>query len=92
MKSNIKFEVNKSTSKANFLDVTISKTKNHLQTSVYTKSTDAHLYLNSSSCHPRHTIKNLPKGQFIRYRRICSTVPEFLRQSKLLKAFFVKRG
>ena len=91
MASKIEFEVNKSKSGVHFLDVTIEKTdKNTIKTSVYTKPTDAHLYLNASSCHPKHTIRNLPKGQFIRYKRICSDKNDFLRQSAELKQFFLK--
>ena len=93
MASKIEFEVNKSKSGVHFLDVAIEKTdKNTIKTSVYTKPTDAHLYLNASSCHPKHTIRNLPKGQFIRYKRICSDENDFLRQSAELKQFFLKRG
>ena len=92
MSSDIKFEVNKSEDKVNFLDVTVSIGNGLIQISVYTKSTDAHLFLNSTSCHPDHVIRNLPKGQFIRYRRICSNDTIFNQQSRTLKSHFLKRG
>ena len=44
MESNIKFEVN-STSSVNFLDVTVRNNNGNLVTTLYTKPTDAHLYL-----------------------------------------------
>ena len=72
MKSKIKFETNMSTDSVNFLDVKVTITGNTLKTSLYNKPTDAHLYLNAKSCHPQYVIKNIPKGQFIRVRRICS--------------------
>ncbi len=92
MRSNITFEVNKSTSKVNFLDVSIELKNNHLSTTLFSKPTDSHLYLNYSSNHPKHVLKNLPKGQFIRIRRICSETSEYLRNSQVLCEFFIKRG
>ena len=72
MKSKIKFEVNMSCESVNFLDVVVSNQSGRLETSLYTKPTDAHLYLNATSFHPNHVIKNLSKGLLIRIRRICS--------------------
>ena len=93
MKSKIKFETNISKESVNFLDVTISITKNNIiSTSVYHKPTDAHLYLNAQSCHPTHVIRNIPKGQFIRIRRICSDSDEYKKQSKKLITYFINRG
>ena len=92
MKSNINFEVNKSTVRANFLDVSVEIKDNVLNTTLYSKPTDAHLYLNKSSNHPRHVLRNLPKGQFIRIRRICSDSSEYIRNSNTLCKFFIKRG
>ena len=65
---------------------------NIISTSLYLKPTDAHLYLNAKSCHPRHVIKNLPKGQFIRIRRICSDDADFDRYASQTKKYFVQRG
>lgn len=41
--------------------------------SFHTKPTDSHLYLMTSSCHPPHTFRDIPKGLATRVRRICST-------------------
>jgi len=92
MKSKIKFETNISSDKVSFLDVEISIHNGKLKTSLYSKPTDAHLYLNAFSCHPSHTIRNIPKGQFIRIRRICSDTNDFLKHSKHMMDQFVKRG
>ena len=92
MRSNIKFEVNKSTDRVNFLDVSVEIKENVLKTTLFSKPTDAHLYLNKSSNHPRHVLKNLPKGQFIRIRRICSDLSEYIKNSDILCNFFIKRG
>ena len=92
MKSSIKFEVNISPVEVNFLDVRIKLKDGLLSTSLYTKPTDAFLYLNTSSNHPKHVKANIPKGQFIRVRRICSQNDEFLSNCATLSSFFEKRG
>ena len=92
MKSNISFEVNQSTVRTNFLDVSIGIKDNQLATTLYSKPTDAHLYLNKTSNHPRHVTKNLPKGQFIRIRRICSEFSEYIKNSTTLSKYLTKRG
>ena len=92
MKSNIKFEVNISKEKVNFLDVEITLSDQILHSNVYSKPTDAHLYLNAYSCHPAKTIKNIPEGQFIRIRRICSNYNDFMRNANLLISQFCKQG
>ena len=92
MNSRIKFEVNQSTESVNFLDVTVRLIGTTLETTLYSKPTDAHMYLNTSSNHPKHVIKNIPKGQFIRIRRICSNLDEYKRNSAKLSEFLVKRG
>ena len=92
MKSNIKFESNILNESVNFLDVRVSLSNGYIKTSVYSKPTDAHLYLNKKSCHPTHVIKNIPKGQFIRIRRICSDMEDFLFHSDIMKKHFKLRG
>ena len=92
MKSKIKFEVHQSTESVNFLDVKVRLNGTTIETTLYSKPTDAHMYLNTSSNHPKHVIRNIPKGQFIRIRRICSNLDEYKRNSSILSEFLVKRG
>ena len=92
MKSKIKFEIHQSTESVNFLDVNITLTNGRLSTSLYSKPTDSHLYLDNSSCHPEHVIKNIPKGQFLRLRRICSDTTDFIRECNRYIAYFIARG
>ena len=92
MRSQIRFEVNKSSNEVNFLDTKITIENGHLITNLYTKPTDAFLYLNTKSNHPKHIKTNIPKGQFIRVRRICSKHTYFLRNCAILSTFFEKRG
>ena len=92
MKSKIKFETSISKESVNFLDVTVKLSDGEIKTSVYSKPTDAHLYLNSRSCHPNHVVKNIPKGQFIRVRRICSDIADFDSYATTMKSHFMSRG
>ena len=47
--------------------VTISKdVGGSVFTDVYSKPTDTHQYLESSSCHPRHVKQAIPYGQALR--------------------------
>ena len=59
MKSVIKFEISQSTKTVNFLDVCITLNQQTLSTTVFSKPTDAHIYLNPKSCHPEHMIRNI---------------------------------
>ena len=92
MKSKIEFETNFSRESVNFLDVTVDLSDGKIKTSVYSKPTDSHLYLNRKSCHPTQVIKNLPKGQFIRIRRICSEIADFDSHADSMKQKFQLRG
>ena len=92
MKSNIKFTVSQSTEEVNFLDVRIISKNGNITTSVYSKPTDSHLYLNSKSNHPRHIIRNIPKSQFLRLRRICSDTADFMQQCGKYMKYFTQRG
>ena len=92
MKSSIKFETNISPDEVNFLDVRVKLNDGCITTNLYTKPTDAFLYLNTSSNHPKHVKANIPKGQFIRVRRICSQNDDFLINCATLSSFFEKRG
>lgn len=92
MKSKMKFEVSMSQESVNFLDVTVSLRDGKLETSLYSKPTDAHLYLNAKSFHPSHVIKNIAKGLLIRIRRICSRKFDYLEHGRELVGYLIKRG
>ena len=92
MKSCIKYEVHHSTEQVNFLDVTVKLCSGELITTIYSKPTDAHVYLNPTSSHPLHVIKNIPKGQLTRLRRICSDSFDFITQSRRYIQYFVDQG
>ena len=63
-----------------------------LKTTLYSKPTDAHLYLRSDSCHPKSCTKGLVKGELLRARRICTKEVDFMEAASKMKAHFMQRG
>ena len=63
-----------------------------IHTTVYSKPTDSHLYLQADSCHHLPSILGIQKGVALRLRRICSTDEEFNNKSKEYKAYLIGRG
>ena len=60
-----------------FLDLKMSMLGNKVMTAVYSKPTNNHLYLHSTSCHKSFSINDIQKGVALRLRRICSTEEEY---------------
>ena len=88
----IKFTFEISTSVIHFLDIAVHKTiDNRLETDLYCKPTDAHLYLHYSSCHPCNTKHSLPYSLAFRLLRICSTKEFLLKRLSELKDFLLNR-
>lgn len=75
-----------------FLDLKISIENGRLETTVYSKPTDSHLYLHASSCHNKSSIVGIQKGVALRLRRICSRDEEYERKSKEYSKYLVGRG
>ena len=92
MKSSLDYDVFYSQDTVNFLDCTVRIKNGEFETELYTKDTDAHLYLLSSSCRPKDTIKTIPKGQFIRIRRICSSIDLYWKHANKYIDFFTNGG
>ena len=68
----IKFDCKYAYDKINFLDVLIHLNRYGLSTTLYKKPTDRNAYLHYGSYHPENQKKNIPYGQFLRARKICS--------------------
>ena len=91
--TSIKFTEETSKSSVNFLDITVSlNNKQEITTSLYTKPTDSHNYLLYSSEHPRHLLRGIPYSQFLRVRRICSSIVDFRQHALTLASHFIRRG
>ena len=76
----------------NFLDTTVYVQDSKLYTTLYTKPTDSHNYLHYSSMHPRKCKDSIPYSQFLRVRRICSTLEDYDKHAKEFYGFFRTRG
>ena len=76
----------------NFLDVTVKLTDSQITTDLYIKPMDKNTYLPYDSAHPKHCMKGLPYGQFLRIRRICSAPTDFERHSAQKAAQLLKHG
>ena len=89
----IKFTSECSTHQVNFLDTVVTLTgANTLETSLFVKPTDSGGYLHFTSSHPKHCIKGIPYGQFLRIRRICTKEQDFVDHCASKGRQFVKRG
>ena len=91
--STIKFTSETSVSEVHFLDLAISLRGNRtIKTSLFVKPTDSASYLHFDSAHPRHCIRGIPYGQFLRIRRICSDRIDFVQHCVTKGRHFVRRG
>ena len=90
--STIKFEINYSTVKVNFLDTTVYIEDSLIKTTLYTKPTDKKQYLAYSSNHPRHTMKAIPYSQALRYKRIITDNEILKNELDTLLHRFTSRG
>ena len=77
----LKFTMEIGGKKLCFLNVLLSIVENKIETSVYSKPTDSHLYLHASSCHNKSSINGIPKGVSLRLRRLCSTDDEYEKKA-----------
>ena len=85
----IKFTMEKSFRKINFLDVTVSKNNNKLATDLYTKETDTQ-YLHAKSC---QCIKRaIPYGQAVHIKHICSEENVLNKRLTQLETWLLKWG
>ena len=91
MRTDLKFTFEQGKSVA-FLDTMVSLEGDKLKTDLYSKPTDAHLYLRQNSCHPKSCTKGLVKGELLRARRICTKKEDFEKSAQRMMGFFVERG
>lgn len=81
----------KSYTEINFLDVKIMKDNGTLQTTLYSKSMDRNNLLRYNSPHARFFF-GIPRGQFIRARKICSGDYEYEKSKNKLNQKFTTKG
>ncbi|CAJ0968583.1 unnamed protein product [Ranitomeya imitator] len=90
---NIRLTATSDSSSIEFQDVRLTRDRaDTIQTTIYRNPTATNMLLHASSSHPAHMIHSVPIGQFLRIRRICSTIDEFEAQARELKSRFKERG
>mgnify|MGYP001794966372 FL=1 len=92
LSDDLKFTMEVSVKEICFLDLRITNDNGKLNTTVYSKPTDSHLYLHSKSCHPKKSIVGIEKGVALRLKRICSTDQEFNNKRNEYSKYLVNRG
>ena len=76
----------------NFLDTTIVISPNgRLTTKVFKKPTDRSSYLHNTSYHPNSLKNNIPYGQALRLKKICSSETDYRKSLDEMKSLFEKR-
>ena len=89
----IKFDYKYSKKSIDFLDTTVYLNKEgKLSTKLYVKPTDRPAYLHYQSYHPKSQKDNIPYGQALRMKRICSDEKDFQTGLKSLKSKLIVRG
>ena len=88
----IKFELVYSEYKLNVLDVTLHLVDGFIQTDVYSKPTDSHLYLPPSSAHPKHVFKAILFGVASILRRNCSEDTFLNKRFEEYKGYLINQG
>ena len=89
----IKFECHHSRSKINFLDCMVHiDPEGNLSTSLYSKPTDRNAYLHHRSYPPPNQVRNIPYGQFLRVKKLCSNQEDATEGMTQLAEKFVNRG
>ena len=86
--SSIKFMSEYSEKEIPFLETKVCLEGGRLYTNLYTKPTDANNFLHFESAHPSHCKKDIPYGQFLRLRRICSKDIDFPRHALIRQHIF----
>ena len=74
-----------STTEINFLEVTVTKVGNKLETDLCCKPTNTHEYLHAQSCHCNVHKKSIAYGQAVRIKRIFSTKGNLINRFEQLK-------
>lgn len=75
-----------------FLDLDIRIEGEKILTKTHFKSVDRNSYLSTNSCHFKHWLYNIPKGQLIRIKRNCTIEEDYKDQAHILKERFMKKG
>ena len=90
--NNIKVTMTASQNQVPFLDVLITSKEGDIQTTIYEKETDRHMYVQRHSEHPKLTKDAIPYGLGIRAKRICSTKQAYMEGKQRILKHMQNRG
>ena len=89
----IKFDCKYSYKEINFLDTTvIINNDRSLTTKLHTKETDRNAYLHYNSYHPTCMKNNIPYGQALRIKKICTDEMDVNTSLQNMRENFISRG
>ena len=88
MKPTIKFTTNYSQTHVTFSDIKVKVDNGILVTELYVNLSASFQYLHRTSYHPPHTFRAITKSQFIRIRRICTTLEDYWAHATKFISFF----
>ena len=88
----IKFTLVHSPTSLDVLDLTLNLVDGYIQTDIYSKPTDNHIYLLRNSAHPSHCSKAIPYGVAIRVRRNRSSSEAFEKRSVEYQSYLINMG
>ncbi|XP_041430822.1 uncharacterized protein LOC121397687 [Xenopus laevis] len=88
----VKFTVEISETQINFLDVNLSIVEGNNITKLYRKETERNSILHAKSFHNPGTIRAIPKGQFLRAKRITTLNTDYDCSSQIMFTRFLERG
>ena len=74
------------------LDLTLHLIEGFIQTDVYSKPTDGHLYILQSIAHPKHVFKAIPYGIATRLQKNCSEQLFLAERTTEYKGYLVNQG
>ena len=91
--NSIKFDYKYSYKEIDFLDTTVIINNDlTISTKLYVKPTDRNAYLQYSPYHPRSMKENIPYGQALRVKKICTNKDDLESSMETLKNNFINRG
>ena len=88
----IKFKVEHSSDGIAFLDTFIYSRNSKIHTRIYSKECDDHHFLNPTSCHPTHKLRNIPFNIAQRIYKITSEATEYAKSKQQYSDYLLERG
>ncbi|XP_075428447.1 uncharacterized protein LOC142466834 isoform X1 [Ascaphus truei] len=90
---NLKFTHTYNQNQIQFLDLNLYVDIEYkIQSDIFRKENARNSLLHAKSCHARPLVRGIPRGQFLRLRRNCSTLEAFVHRADEMRERFLSRG